>query len=65
MSEGVKAVDSFVQGTGEQYNLDNKDIEMMRFNDRKNYGRSLVRCNGLDRSLDTLNPPGMSLHVTQ
>jgi hypothetical protein len=58
-------VDSFVQGTGEQCNLDNKDIEMMRFNDRKNYGRSLVCCNGSKRSSDTLNLPGMSLHVTQ
>jgi hypothetical protein len=35
MSEGVMAVDSFVQGMGEQCNLANKDIEMMRFNDRK------------------------------
>ena len=59
------AVDSFVQGTGERCNLDDKDIEMMRFNDRKNYGSSLVRCNGTNRSSDTLNLPGISLHVTQ
>ena len=38
MTKGVIAVHSFIQTTAEPSHLHDKDIEMMRFNNGKDYG---------------------------